>query len=303
MLYSKASTFSLRMESNLGIFLLMTMVYCLAAIEGEIRCYCNEPGCISTSYMCKSPLGMCYSLVSREGETKRTTQGCVDSLVRQQQNLCSGEALEQMRGNRPSTEWPLLHCCKVDMCNYNYDKNDYTENVNIVMNAAKVNNSSHHRAVDKEVNMVAPPGGHVPYAIPDSDDRRGESDLWFKAAVIAVPIAGGFILILLVLLAVRMLRTDSRRHRQLIQFRRERTSLTKAQLYVTDHFSEKTEKSSSSSMFGENHNSLCKDVSVKVDKDGKMYEQVCQEQSKSKRTRPSIVIWGKPIQKDFATVV
>lgn len=67
--------------------------------------------------------------------------------------------------------------------------------------------------------------------------RGGEDDrdLWFKAAVIAVPIAGGFILVLLVLLAVRMLRTDSQRHRRLIQVRRER-SLTKAQLYVTDHF-------------------------------------------------------------------
>ena len=63
-----------------------------------------------------------------------------------------------------------------------------------------------------------------------------ERDLWFKAAVIAVPIAGGFILVLLVLLAVRMLRTDSQQHRRLIQVRRER-SLTKAQLYVTDHFS------------------------------------------------------------------
>jgi len=134
------------------------------------------------------------------------------------------------------------------------------------------------------------------------DERNPESDLWFKAAVIAVPIAGGFILILLVLLAVRMLRTDSRRHRQLIQFRRERTSLTKAQLYVTDHFSEKTEKSSSSSIFGEKHNSVCKDVNLKVDKDGKIYEQVC-EKSKSKRIPPSIIIWGKPMKKDFATVV
>lgn len=72
----------------------------------------------------------------------------------------------------------------------------------------------------------------------DDDDR----DLWFKAAVIAVPIAGGFILVLLVLLAVRMLRTDTQRHRRLIQVRRER-SLTKAQLYVTDHFSDASGKS------------------------------------------------------------
>ena len=56
--------------------------------------------------------------------------------------------------------------------------------------------------------------------------------LWFKAAVIAVPIAGGFILIMLVLLAVRMLRRDSQRHREY----KHHQSLAKAQLYVADHF-------------------------------------------------------------------
>lgn len=70
------------------------------------------------------------------------------------------------------------------------------------------------------------------------ETQKPQKDLWFKAAVIAVPIAGGFILILLVLLAVRMLKTDSRQHKRLIQIRRER-SLTKAQLYVTDHFNDK----------------------------------------------------------------
>ncbi|GFR79398.1 BMP and activin membrane-bound inhibitor-like protein [Elysia marginata] len=76
--------------------------------------------------------------------------------------------------------------------------------------------------------------------------RRNENadrDLWFKAAVIAVPIAGGFILVLLVLLAVRMLRSDSTRHRRLIQIRRER-SLTKAQMYISEHFMGGTSSSS-----------------------------------------------------------
>jgi hypothetical protein len=57
--------------------------------------------------------------------------------------------------------------------------------------------------------------------------------LWFKAAVIAVPIAGGFILVMLIVLAVRMLRHDSRRHREY----KHNQSLHKAQLYVADHFS------------------------------------------------------------------
>lgn len=37
--------------------------------------------------------------------------------------------------------------------------------------------------------------------------------LWFRAATIAVPIAGGFILIVLVLLASRMLSKENKRHR------------------------------------------------------------------------------------------
>lgn len=124
--------------------------------------------------------------------------------------------------------------------------------------------------------------------------------MWFKAAVIAVPIAGGFILVLLVLLAVRMLRNDSRRHGRLVQIRRER-SLTKAQLYVTDHFSEKSEKKCS--LFGEKHNNFCKDINIKVDKEGtKVYEKVCETKSQPV-SHSSIIVWGNPNKSDLPTVV
>lgn len=73
------------------------------------------------------------------------------------------------------------------------------------------------------------------------NNRDDDRDLWFKAAVIAVPIAGGFILVLLVLLAVHMLKTDSRHHRRLIHLRRQR-SLTKAHMYISEHFSGKGTK-------------------------------------------------------------
>ena len=135
----------------------------------------------------------------------------------------------------------------------------------------------------------APPGNYNHHTKPEAE-RHKEKDLWFKAAVIAVPIAGGFILVLLVLLAVRMLRTDSRRHRQLIQIRRERTSLTKAQLYVTDHFCEKIENTTSP-LFGGKFNPVYKS------------EKDAGEKSKSKKTYPTVSIWGKPPKKDFATVV
>ena len=42
-------------------------------------------------------------------------------------------------------------------------------------------------------------------------ELTSSKDLWFRAAVIAVPIAGGLILVLLVMLALRMLQSESRR--------------------------------------------------------------------------------------------
>ncbi|XP_070184329.1 uncharacterized protein [Littorina saxatilis] len=169
----------------------------------------------------------------------------------------------------------------------------------------------------------------------EDDDR----DLWFKAAVIAVPIAGGFILVLLVLLAVRMLRTDTQRHRRLIQVRRER-SLTKAQLYVTDHFSDVSGKSDASkgcslfvpktqthSMYSEGGGGnvkgigvklgvggpgivgkpVCRDVNISVDREGRVYEQVqCDLNVHRHSHHPSVVTWGQKASSsktDPATVV
>lgn len=43
-------------------------------------------------------------------------------------------------------------------------------------------------------------------------DSDGES-LWFRAATIAVPIVGGFILIVLVLMASKMLAKENKRQR------------------------------------------------------------------------------------------
>lgn len=45
---------------------------------------------------------------------------------------------------------------------------------------------------------------------------NGGHDLWLKAATIAVPIAGGCILVLLVLLAIRMLRRDRENNNDLV---------------------------------------------------------------------------------------
>ena len=45
--------------------------------------------------------------------------------------------------------------------------------------------------------------------------------VWFRAATIAVPICGGFILVLLILLALRVLKKDSKRVRELAEIQQQ----------------------------------------------------------------------------------
>ncbi|KAL8617727.1 hypothetical protein ACOMHN_053560 [Nucella lapillus] len=276
------------MEPAPCLLLLLLWGYCLAVIdgEGELRCYCNESGCVSTGYMCKSPAGQCYTaveMVSGEdlirggssGPTQgkdhhhgtRATHGCVDTIPEAQRSLCGRAGLEEAvggtasedtgrgggegggggsevvarggdrpGGDRSDSLFPLLLCCGEDMCNY-IENLDFSSITALTRGNGSMYNRGKQATGDRGViySRSGSGGGRGGPGSMGGNAEAEERDLWFKAAVIAVPIAGGFILVLLVLLAVRMLRTDSRQHRRLIQVRREQ-SLTKAQLYVTDHF-------------------------------------------------------------------
>ncbi|KAL4222988.1 hypothetical protein ACF0H5_019029 [Mactra antiquata] len=228
-----------------GLFLLF--MYSIATIEGEIRCYCNESGCVTTNYMCKSQLGMCYTHIKYKDSNMDPSQttivsGCADTLQQEpRMRTCvvggdTGGLTETVENitnenvgleiqetvvvgadsNIKDSDAELL-CCTLDMCNYRG-----SNELSVIIDQAQDRKGTPDGMSSKRTY----------------DTIKPQKDLWFKAAVIAVPIAGGFILILLVLLAVRMLKTDSRQHKRLIQIRRER-SLTKAQLYVTDHFNDK----------------------------------------------------------------
>ncbi|ESO99695.1 hypothetical protein LOTGIDRAFT_151562 [Lottia gigantea] len=273
------------------LFLLGT---CLAVIEGEIRCYCNESGCINTGYMCKSNIGQCYTAVRFDGERTRSTHGCADTLSNNLDLCTKGQKLVK---STDESQVPFLMCCHDDMCNY-IDNID----INIILNT-----NSNDSAQKGETQINDRPLKHDVFYARNEDAKEPERDLWFKAAVIAVPIAGGFILVLLVLLAVRMLRTDTRRHSRLIQIRREH-SLKKAQLYVTDHFSDKAGKHCS--LFSDRHK-------TKTDSHGRIYKpipetknivtpstQIVTPQSTVVTQNPSIVtLTGIPPKHDLATVV
>ncbi|BFY97477.1 hypothetical protein BsWGS_00517 [Bradybaena similaris] len=217
------------MESS-PCLILFVLGYCLAVTEGDLRCYCNESGCVSTGYMCKSSAGQCFTSVEIRGETTHQIHGCLDSLPKEHQSSCKVgvDVISASKASLASGNMPFLLCCTEHMCNYREDID-----ISIILTPKYNGTFQRGSSTTSDDSAVYSKNHHS-----SNDDDR---ELWFKAAVIAVPIAGGFILVLLVLLAVRMLRTDSRHHRRLIHIRREH-SLTKAHMYISDHFSNKSNK-------------------------------------------------------------
>jgi len=85
----------------------------------ETRCYCNEAACVSTGYMCKSTtLGVCFSRLTSDGASVRSTHGCAESLPEVEYGACS-RLMSTSSG--VAGEMSLLLCCHQDMCNYRSD--------------------------------------------------------------------------------------------------------------------------------------------------------------------------------------
>ncbi|XP_022248936.1 BMP and activin membrane-bound inhibitor homolog [Limulus polyphemus] len=176
--------------------IILAVVYCdVRNVAGEIRCYCNFPICINTGYMCKSGLGSCFSEYRQSTYSNgqsRASHGCLEFLKDRSRALCNQLS---RHANVSKQIFSKLLCCEEDMCNY--------MSVNI-----RRSNISFPRGMYKYKEGI--------------DQAALEYDLWFRAAVIAVPIIGICILILLVLIAARMLRQDSRRRRQFLELQRQR---------------------------------------------------------------------------------
>ncbi|XP_071550860.1 uncharacterized protein [Panulirus ornatus] len=175
---------------------------------GEVRCHCNLPRCVTKGYMCKSLLGACFTRntpTPTHGYTHARKiyhrwapmHGCVELLPENRHAECvrkggvqrGGPTLPPPPGTASSPTQPLpqpdpdLACCRQDMCNY--------------------------RDIDVYIQVDGSYDSQT-------DKKRRDSEmetLWFRAATIAVPIAGGFILIVLVLLASRMLAKENKRQR------------------------------------------------------------------------------------------
>ncbi|NWX17353.1 BAMBI inhibitor, partial [Aegotheles bennettii] len=158
---------------------------------GEIRCYCDAAHCVATGYMCKSELSACFSrLLDPQNTHSPLTHGCLDSIA-STADICQAKQAQNHSG---TTTTSTLECCHEDMCNY--------RGLHDVLSPSRGETSGQGSRYqhDSSRNLIT-----------KVQELTSSKELWFRAAVIAVPIAGGLILVLLIMLALRMLRSENKR--------------------------------------------------------------------------------------------
>ncbi|CAN7996408.1 unnamed protein product, partial [Ixodes hexagonus] len=158
---------------------------------GEIFCHCNLAACVSTGYMCKSRQELCFWDQASAWRTDDTGSGpyhwrygCVDLLANSEASSHRPAGPHDVGGAAAGSARVHRRCCNHDMCNFDKDYRDGAPGT-----------TAHHSSRDPGEPIIA--AGSLTRL------------LWFRAAVIAVPITGGFVLVLLVLLASRLLRSDA----------------------------------------------------------------------------------------------
>uniref|UniRef100_A0A8C1W192 BMP and activin membrane-bound inhibitor homolog n=1 Tax=Cyprinus carpio TaxID=7962 RepID=A0A8C1W192_CYPCA len=178
-----------RNSSPVSIWLQLEL--CAMAVlltKGEIRCYCDAPHCVATGYMCKSELNACFTRTLDHQSTKSPlSHGCYDPLLNSRKT--SHPEYDTIHGSA------TLQCCHEDMCNYRGLQD-------VTYRGSEIHDKRRHQT---EVSR------HV---IARLQEILSSKEVWFRAAVITVPIAGGLVLVLLIMLALRMLHSENRRLRQ-----------------------------------------------------------------------------------------
>uniref|UniRef100_A0A0K8SAD9 BMP and activin membrane-bound inhibitor n=2 Tax=Lygus hesperus TaxID=30085 RepID=A0A0K8SAD9_LYGHE len=152
-----------------------------AGAAAEIRCYCNLPTCVATSYMCKSKIPGCFSDLQDSMSFDEAIHGCLDFLPRDKEIMCQNKPGGEGLGVKHS----LLLCCREDLCNHVDSVNRMTYN------------ESMRRLRDEDIPNFQ-----------RQTPSYSSQEVWFKAATIAVPICGFLILLMLIVLAMKILRTD-----------------------------------------------------------------------------------------------
>ncbi|GAB0087820.1 Activin_recp domain-containing protein [Sergentomyia squamirostris] len=202
------SSSSVKMESENGIFLNRALKRPWDSENlspDDIRCYCNLPICITTSYMCRTAAtGGCFSEMKEwsDSDDLPVRHGCLELLGDNDRDLkCHTDGGKQ---HQIRTSTALISCCQEDMCNHV----DNPENKKFKTDSRGKSQDDYIRKGHKDEDiLVSDPGEYRPVS-PTSGESQDE--VWFKAATISITICGAIILIVLIATAVRMLRSDTR---------------------------------------------------------------------------------------------
>ncbi|CAF98750.1 unnamed protein product, partial [Tetraodon nigroviridis] len=164
-----------RQSSFISIWLQLEL--CAMAVlltKGEIRCYCDAPHCVATGYMCKSELNACFTKVLDPlNANSPLTHGCLDP-VANAADVCGSGASRRSDGPAGASA-ATLECCHEDMCNY--------RGLQDLAHTRDSADHSRHPTDSGNRNLVT-----------RVQELASAKEVWFRAAVIAVPIAGGLIL-------------------------------------------------------------------------------------------------------------
>ncbi|XP_019874280.2 uncharacterized protein LOC109602362 [Aethina tumida] len=168
-----------------------------------VRCYCNLPACVSTGYMCKSRGGGCFSdlldhSASSSSSSGRSTvyrgrHGCVELLPEIDQKARCDNHYENSKPYKFKHPKSLFVCCRHDMCNH--VENPQTKNI--------LNSTLFGHILEDSSNDPRQVTGHQETLL------YSNSEVWFRAATIAVPICGAVILFVLIALAVKILKSEN----------------------------------------------------------------------------------------------
>ncbi|XP_060762407.1 BMP and activin membrane-bound inhibitor homolog (Xenopus laevis) b isoform X2 [Neoarius graeffei] len=141
--------------------------------------------------MCKSELNACFTrILDPQSSKSPLLHGCYEPALNGG-SVCRAEAAHGAL-HSPA----MLQCCHEDMCNYRGPQD---------LTYSREENLDHRSRPEAE-------GGRQ--IIARVQEIPSAKEVWFRAAVIAVPIAGGLVLVLLITLALRMLRSENQRLRQ-----------------------------------------------------------------------------------------
>lgn len=194
---------------QLGVWWFVVTVWTeVLPVLGEIHCFCTLAACVSTGYMCKSSQDLCFSdhFGLQPSDLGHSRYGCLDLLAAggSPSSSCQMDSVtKQMQSTsliflrtqkQEKTAVARRTCCRENMCNFHRDF------AHLWRANRTLATSARGEPIGRGVSSDPPV---------EAEESAQQRLIWFRAAVIAVPIAGGCVLVLLVLLAARVLRRDA----------------------------------------------------------------------------------------------